>query len=230
MIKVNGLLKKYGKRIALNDFSFEIKRGKVIGILGPNGSGKTTLLEIMSGVLDFEKGEIKINEKDLGVYTKSIVSFLPSDNQFFIWMKVKDAVNFYENFYSDFNKRKAFDLLDNLKIDINKRINTFSKGYSQIIRLILTISRDAKVYIMDEPFEGIDIINKDKLYEILNENFEENKTYIISTHQINDIEKLIDYVVFIKNGKNVLENDCDDLRLEYGKSLENISREVFENF
>ena len=227
LIDVKNLYKSYGRKNVLHDFSIELGRGKIIGLLGPNGSGKTTLLKILAGILSKNGGEISIDGHDIGIESKKIVSYLPERTYFSPSMKVKGTIDFFEDFYADFRRETAEDLLAKLDIDLNSKIKHLSKGTREKVQLVLVMSREASVYLLDEPMGGVDPAARDYILKTILTNYSENSSVIISTHLISDVEKVLDEVIFIKNGSMVLHESVDDIRQKNKMSVDELFREVF---
>ena len=227
LIDVKNLYKSYGRKNVLHDFSIELGRGKIIGLLGPNGSGKTTLLKILAGILSKNGGEISIDGHDIGIESKKIVSYLPERTYFSPSMKVKETIDFFEDFYADFRRETAEDLLAKLDIDLNSKIKQLSKGTREKVQLVLVMSREASVYLLDEPMGGVDPAARDYILKTILTNYSENSSVIISTHLISDVEKVLDEVIFIKNGSMVLHESVDDIRQKNKMSVDELFREVF---
>ena len=227
LIDVKNLYKSYGRKNVLHDFSIELGRGKIIGLLGPNGSGKTTLLKILAGILSKNGGQISIDGHDIGIESKKIVSYLPERTYFSPSMKVKETIDFFEDFYADFRRETAEDLLAKLDIDLNSKIKHLSKGTREKVQLVLVMSREASVYLLDEPMGGVDPAARDYILKTILTNYSENSSVIISTHLISDVEKVLDEVIFIKNGSMVLHESVDDIRQKNKMSVDELFREVF---
>ncbi|MDP4179264.1 MAG: ABC transporter ATP-binding protein [Bacillota bacterium] len=227
IVKANNLTKIYSKKKVLNGINLEVKKGKILGFLGPNGAGKTTFLKLASGLLRPTSGELLIDDHVPGLYTKSIVSYLPDVNFLFKWMKIKDAVRFFKDFFQDFDTEKAEKMLEFMKLNENDKVTTLSKGAVEKLNLSLVLSRKAKLYILDEPLSGVDPVAREKIIDAIIENFNEESAMIISTHLVNDVERLFDEAAFINNGQIVLQGNTDDLRIQKGKSIDAIFREVF---
>lgn len=227
LIECKNLCKNYGGKAALNNVSFELDRGKIVGLLGPNGSGKTTLIKILSGLLTASDGEVTISEKPIGIETKKIVSYLPERTYLSEWMSVKQTVNFFKDFYEDFSEETAYDMIKKLDIDPSERLRTMSKGTREKVQLILVMSRNAELYLLDEPIGGVDPAARDYILKTIISNYKENASVIISTHLISDIEHILDEVIFIKYGNLTLHKTVDEIREEQGKSVDALFREVF---
>lgn len=228
IIEINDLSKYYGKKKALDNISINLEKGKIIGILGPNGSGKTTLIKIMVGILRQTKGNVLVDGKNIGVYSKSIVSYLPDRNFLYKWMKIQDAINFYKDFYDDFDENKAYELLGFMKLEKNMKINALSKGMHEKLNLTLVLSRKAKVYILDEPIGGVDPVAREQILNAIIDNYNEESTMIITTHLVRDMENILDDVVFIQEGRIILQGNAEKLREEKSMQIDDLYREIFE--
>lgn len=222
------LKKFYGNHCALKGINLKIAKGKIVGLLGPNGSGKTTLIKLANGLLTPTEGEIKIDGMQPGVETKKIVSYLPDRTYLNSWMKVKDLIDFFDDMYENFNREKAFSMLQKLGIELDLRLKTLSKGTKEKVQLILVMSRDADLYILDEPIAGVDPAARDYVLNTIINNYNTNGTILIATHLIADIERILDDVIFIDKGEIVLESSVDDIREEKGQSVDGLFREVFK--
>lgn len=228
LVKVNNLTKIYEKKkIALDHMNLTIPRGKIIGLLGPNGSGKTTLIKLINGLLVATEGEVLINGNKPGPETKSCVSYLPERTYFQENMQVKELIRFFSDFYADFREERARQMLENLNISENARLKTMSKGTKEKVQLIMVMSRDAQLYILDEPIAGVDPAARDYILRTIITNYNENATVLISTHLISDIEKILDEVIFIRDGRLVLQDTVENIRECRGKSVDSYFREVF---
>lgn len=228
IFECKNLTKKFGAKTALNNVSLSVGRGKIIGLLGPNGSGKTTMIKIANGLLTPTSGEILIDEKNINCETKKIVSYLPDKNYLNDWMTIKELVEMFEAFYEDFNCEKAYKMIENLNIDKNEKLKTLSKGNKEKVQLILVMSRKAELYFLDEPIGGVDPATREYILDSIIKNYSQNATVIISTHLISDIEKILDEVIFIKNGEIILHENVDDIREREEKSVDELFREVFK--
>lgn len=227
LVEIKDLSKSYFNKKALNNVNFNIEEGKVVGILGPNGSGKTTLIKILVGLLRQSKGEVKIDGQDIGIYTKSIVSYLPDRNFLYKWMKIKDAKEFYQDFYKDFNDKTFDELLDFMKLDQDMKIESLSKGMQEKLNLSLVLSREAKLYVLDEPIAGVDPVARDQILDAIINNYRQESSMLITTHLVRDMENLFDGLVFLKEGEIVLEGNAEALREEKGKQVDDIYKEIF---
>ena len=227
ILECRNLVKSYGNKVALEGIDLSMKRGRIVGLLGPNGSGKSTLIKLANGLLTPTSGELLINGNKPGVETKKIVSYLPERTYLADWMKVSDIINFFKDFYEDFNAEKAYDMLSKLNINANDKLKTMSKGTKEKVQLILVMSREAELYFLDEPIAGVDPAARDYILNTIISNYNENATVVISTHLISDIEQILDDVIFISYGKIYLSKSVDEIREEEGKSVDALFREVF---
>ncbi|AJA49800.1 ABC transporter ATP-binding protein [Clostridium pasteurianum DSM 525 = ATCC 6013] len=228
ILKASDLTKSYFRKRGLNNFNLEIPLGRIVGLLGPNGSGKTTFIKIAAGILRHTSGEIKIDGQNPGVYTKSVVAYLPDVNFLYKWMKIKHAVKFYKDMFKDFDENKCKELLIFMDLDENDKVTTLSKGMLEKLNLSLTLARKAKLYILDEPLGGVDPTAREKILNAILDNCREDSSMIVTTHLVNDIERLFDDVAFISEGKIVLQGNAEELRIEKGKSIDELYREVFK--
>lgn len=227
ILECRGLTKKYGNFSALSDLTLTLERGQIAGLLGPNGSGKTTLIKLINGLLVPSGGELKVNGCTPGVETKKIISYLPDQDCLASQLRVKDALRLYSDFYKDFSMERAVNMLDTLEIDRSSRLGALSKGTKEKVQLILVMSRDAQLYVLDEPIGGVDPAARDYILRTILTNYNENATIFISTHLISDIENVLDRVLFLKAGCLVLNESVDEIRTKYGKSVDALFREVF---
>lgn len=228
IIECRSLRKNFPGVIALDSIDLEIGRGKIIGLLGPNGSGKTTLIKLLNGLIKPTDGSIRIDGEEPGVYTKSIVSYLPDKTYFADWMTVNDIFNMFEDFYADFNRAKAENMCASLNIQPQDRIKTMSKGTKEKVQLILVMSRSAELYLLDEPIAGVDPAAREYILSTIINNYNEDGTVIISTHLISDIERILDEVVFISSGKILMHDAVDNIKEREGKSIDDVFRDMFK--
>ena len=222
------LSKYFYQKKALEKVDINIEKGKIYGILGPNGGGKSTLLKLAAGLLKPSGGEITIDNKNPGVYTKSIVSYLPETNYFYKWMRIKDALNFFNDLYVDFDMENAGKSIEFMKLEEKEKITSLSKGMLGRLKLSLALSRNAKLYLLDEPLNGIDPVSREKIITSILDVFNKKSTIIICSHLIYYIEKLLDYIFFISEGQIILEGEAEDLRNERGISIDKLYQEVFQ--
>ncbi|ACL20575.1 ABC-2 type transport system ATP-binding protein [Desulfitobacterium sp. LBE] len=228
ILECKGLTKKYGTKVALNTINLTLERGQIVGLLGPNGSGKSTLIKLANELLTPSGGEILIDGQKPGIGTKKIISYLPEKTYLNDWMKVHEIIEFFQDFYEDFKPEKAFEMLKNLNINPHDRLKTMSKGTKEKVQLILVMSREADLYLLDEPIGGVDPAARDYILKTILSNYNEKGTVLISTHLISEIENILDYVVFINQGQVVLTSTVDEIRSEKGKSVDALFREVFK--
>ncbi|MCS4487671.1 ABC transporter ATP-binding protein [Streptococcus sciuri] len=228
ILQVHRITKNYGKQTALEDVTLNLPSGKIIGLLGPNGSGKTTLIKLINGLLKPTRGELVIDGYKPSVATKKIVSYLPDTTYLNDNMKIKNIFAYFEDFYEDFDLERAERLCKDLGLDLNERLRNLSKGNKEKVQLIVVMSRNAKLYVLDEPIGGVDPAARDYILKTIINNYSEDASVIISTHLIADIESILDEVIFLKNGHIVLNGNADDLREEYGKSIDRIFRDTFK--
>lgn len=227
LLTCTGLTKQYGSKAALDNLNLTLPRGRIIGLLGPNGSGKTTLIKLINGLLAPTAGQLYINGNEPGPDTKKVVSYLPERTYFNSWMKVNDILDFFCDFYADFRRNRAEDMLQRLGIDPTARLSTISKGTKEKVQLIMVMSRDADLYCLDEPIGGVDPAARDYILQTIISNYNENASVLISTHLISDIENVLDDVIFIQNGHIRLHTSVDAIREQEGKSVDTLFREVF---
>lgn len=228
ILQTNGICKKYGRLAALNDVSVTLTSGKIVGLLGPNGSGKTTLIKILNGLLTPTSGNAQICGKDIGRETKAIVSYLPDCLCIPEWMKISEIVTMYADFYDDFNIEKAYRMLSNLGLKPEQRFKQLSKGNKEKVQLVIVMSREARLYLLDEPMGGVDPATRDYILNTIISNYSENSTVVISTHLISDIEQVLDEVIFIDHGEIVMQDSVDNIREREQKSVDALFREVFK--
>lgn len=227
ILECQGLTKYFGAKHALENITLSLPRGKIIGLLGPNGSGKSTLIKLTEGLLSPTKGDLRIAGMPVGVDTKKIVAYLPERTYLNNWMNVEQILDFFGDFYENFNREKACDMLQRLHINSRDRLKTMSKGTKEKVQLILVMSREADLYLLDEPIGGVDPAARDYILNTIITNYNTNGTILISTHLITDIEQILDEVVMINQGSLVLHKSVDDIRAEEGKSVDALFREVF---
>ncbi|MDY0948476.1 ABC transporter ATP-binding protein [Bacillus thuringiensis] len=228
LLKVENLWKRYNLKTVLQGLSVTISEGKIIGLVGDNGSGKTTLLKMIAGLRYPSKGTVTIEGQKVGIETKKTVSFMPDSPVFDEWMTIKDAVVFYRDFYSDFDFHQAMDLIAEFKMPLEEHIVALSKGGVEKLQLILTFSRKAKLYILDEPLGGIDLVSRKHVLDLILKFYREDCTILISTHLIEEIENIFDEVIFLKDGTIILHENVEEIRFHHGKAVHELFREVFE--
>ena len=228
LLECKNLCKSYDEKQVLKDVNLKIPKGKIIGLLGKNGTGKTTLIKLINDLLTPTSGEILINGKKPGVESKKIISYLPEKTYIDREMKVKDAIKYFQEFYDNFDSEKAKKLLKDLDLDVNSKISKMSKGMQEKLQLILVMSRNAELYILDEPLGGVDPATRDYILDTILSNFSEGASVIISTHLIADIERILDEVIFIDKGQIIVTSSADELRNKENASIDEIFRRYFK--
>ena len=227
LLKCRGLSKNYGRHPALRELNFTLPRGRIVGLLGPNGSGKTTLLKLACGLIKPSAGQLYINGSAPGVASKKAVAYLPEKSYLNDWMRVRDIVKLFQDFYADFQPERARAMLSNLGIREDARLKTLSKGTQEKVQLIMVMSRNAELYLLDEPIGGVDPAAREYIINTIIGNYREDATVLISTHIITDIETVLDEVIFLDRGSIALQSSVDALREQSGKSVDQMFREVF---
>ena len=227
VLETKSLKKDYVGKIALSGIDLCLPSGKIIGLLGSNGSGKTTLLKLAAGLLAPTSGEIRVCGMEIGVETKRVVSFLPERTYLNDWMRVIDIMEFFDDFYEDFDREAARSMLSHLGVDERARLKTLSKGTKEKVQLVLVMSRHAKLYLLDEPIAGVDPVAREYILNTIVANYNPEASVIISTHLIADVEKVLDSFLFIRDGRIIMQSDVDKAKEEYGKSVDEIFREVY---
>ena len=227
LYQVSALTKFYGAKAALNNVTFGVEPGRLVGLLGPNGSGKTTLLKISAGLLQATTGQVLIDGQEPGPYTKAVTAFLPDRMALPTEYRVQDAVAFYRDFFSDFDTAKVHAMLADLKLEPDQRIGAMSKGTQEKLQLCLTMGRQARLYLLDEPLGGVDPAAREYILRTILCNYNEDAAVVISTHLIEDVETALDEVLLLKDGALLAHQNVDELREESGKSLDEYFREAF---
>ena len=228
LLEVKNLNKSFDNKKVLKDINFSISKGKIVGLLGKNGVGKTTLIKLINDLLTPTSGEILVKGNKIGVETKKVISYLPERTYLNKQMKVCEVISFFEDFYEEFDSKKAKKLLKDLDLDINQKLTKMSKGMQEKVQLVLVMSRKADLYVLDEPLGGVDPATRDYILDTILSNFDEDSSVIISTHLISDIEKILDEVIFIDKGEIVLQSDADKLRNKEKSSIDEIFRRMFK--
>ena len=229
MINCVNLQKSYMSKKALKDINLKFQEGKIYGILGPNGSGKTTLMKIIADLHKQSAGDITICGEKPSHKTRAYVAYMPTENFVYGWMRVKDALSFYKDMYEDFDVTRATELLKFMELDMNQKVASLSTGQRARLKITLVISRRARVYMLDEPLNGLDPISRTKIKECIIDQFNAEGVMLISTHLVNEIEQILDEVIFLDHGSVILQGETEAMRIQKGKSLEDIYREVYGN-
>lgn len=227
MMKCEGLTKRYGGLLALDHVDLTLESGRIVGLLGPNGSGKTTMIKLANGLLVPTEGRIFLDGNEPGVESKRIVSYLPDASYLPDWMNVGGLLEMFQDFYEDFNIAKAKEMVEQLNLSLYSRLKSLSKGNKEKVQLILAMSRQAKIYFLDEPIGGVDPAARDFILNTIIRNYSEDATVVLSTHLISDIERVLDEVVFLNRGRLVFHRSVDEIRETEGKSVDQLFREVF---
>ena len=228
LLEIKNLSKAYDSKVVLDNINLKIPSGKIIGLLGKNGAGKTTLIKLINDLLTPTSGEILVNGNKIGVESKKVIAFLPERTYLNKQMRVSEVIAYFKDFYDNFDEEKAIKLLGHLDLDINQKLSKMSKGMQEKVQLVLVMSREADLYILDEPLGGVDPASRDYILDTILSNFSENASVIISTHLISDIEKILDEVIFIDKGKIILQSDADKLRKKEKSSIDEIFRRMFK--
>ena len=228
LLEIKNLNKKYDKKYVLKDVDLKVTSGKIIGLLGKNGAGKTTLIKLINDLLTPTSGKIFVKGNNIGVESKKVISYLPERTYLNKQMKVSEVIDYFKDFYENFDDNKAKKLLKDLDLDINQNLSKMSKGMQEKVQLVLVMSRKADLYILDEPLGGVDPATRDYILDTILSNFNENASVIISTHLISDIERILDEVIFIDKGKIVLQSDTDKLITKENASIDEIFRRMFK--
>ncbi len=228
ILSVEGVSKAYGSTKALDAISLELSGGRIVGLLGPNGSGKTTLIKLVAGLLTPDAGRLLVDGHEIGVESKALVSYLPDCVYFDPSQRIRSLLDYFEDFYADFDRPRAEGMLRSLDIKLNSRFKSLSKGAREKVQLALVMSRRAKLYLLDEPIAGVDPAARDFILNTIIQNYDPSATILISTHLIADVEKVLDDFLFLQGGQVVRQGSVEDARAESGKSLDEIFREVFQ--
>lgn len=228
LVEVSALYKKYEGRAALDQISFAIPEGRIVGLLGPNGAGKTTLIKILAGLINDYRGQVLIDGHRPGPYTKALVSYLPDRTYLSGWMKVGDTLEMFADFYADFDADKAKELLRRLNIGLNLKVTKLSKGTYEKVQLVLVMSRSARLYVLDEPLGGVDPASRDLILDTIIRNYSERSSVLLSTQLIHDVERVFDNILVLNQGKIIIDDEVDRVRAQHGRSVDELFREVFK--
>lgn len=228
LVECRALTKVYEHKTVLNHVNLKIPRGKIVGLLGRNGAGKSTLIKSINDLVTPTSGEILVDGQPIGIASKQLISYLPERTYLDKSLTIQQALNYFAEFYDNFNLQKAEALVADLSLDLGAKISKMSKGMQEKLQLILVMSRDVELYILDEPLGGIDPATRDYILDTILSNFSEGASVLISTHLIADIERILDEVIFIDDGKILLTADADQLRAKHGTSIDEIFRQTFK--
>ncbi|MCL2854491.1 MAG: ABC transporter ATP-binding protein [Defluviitaleaceae bacterium] len=229
ILEINNLNKSYGNFVAVKNMSFDVEKGKIVGLLGPNGSGKTTMIKTIMGLMSDYTGSVTIAGNPPGSAANKHIAYLPDQPHVPRWLTVNQAINFFADFYEDFDAKRAADMLDKMRIPRDKKLKALSRGMQEKVNLSMVMSRRAKLYILDEPIGAVDPASREFIIDTILKNFNEEGSILISTHIIADIEPVLDRALFIREGELILNDDADKIREEKGQSLDQLFREVFKN-
>lgn len=228
MLECRNLVKKYMTKTAVSGIDLKIEHGKVYALLGPNGSGKTTLMKMAAGLVKPTSGDISYHGITIGIESKSKIAYMSTEPFFYSYMTVEDVGTYYNDFFDDFNSKRYQELLERLEVDPKDKAKNLSSGLAAKLKLAATLSREAELYLLDEPLNGIDIITRDKIIRTILETAKEDITIVISSHLVDELEKIIDHAIFIKEGRLELIGEAETLREEKGKSIVEIYKEIYE--
>lgn len=227
LLEIKNLTKRYGQNVVLDNINLTLESGKIVGLLGPNGCGKTTLMKVLTGLIRDYTGSVIIDGQEPGVYSKSIISYLPDKEYFSGNKRPVDMFQMFEDFYEDFNRDKAMAMLQEFDLNPMQKVKTMSLGMQEKLQIALVMARNAKIYLLDEPLGGIDPLSRDKILNTILRNYSENALVVISTHLIHDVETIFDSVLMIKRGQLIVNKQVDEIREETGKSVEEFFKEAF---
>ncbi len=226
-IQIENLTMSYGNKVVLSDLSLAIEPGHIVGLLGPNGTGKTTLMKILAGLTSKYQGSVLINGLKPGIETKSLVAYLPDRNYLAHWVRPVDAIRYFKDFFADFDEKRAIEMIRQFRIDEKSAIRDMSKGMQDKLQIALTLSRDAKIYLLDEPLASVDPVTRNVILDVTLRQYREDAVMLFATHMINEIERVFDRVIFLGDGHIKLYDDVELIREKYGKSVEELFEEVF---
>ena len=227
MLKCENLVKKYINTTAVADISTCIEPGKIYALLGPNGSGKTTFMKMVAGLIKPTSGRITFEEQPIGIYSKAHIAYMPTENFFYSYMTCRDAGNYYKDFFADFDENKYYFLLQQMDLNPEQKISKMSSGMVAKAKLAITLARNSRVIMLDEPLNGIDIIAREKVINTVIENAGADKAIIMSSHLVDELEKIIDYAIFIRKGEVVMQGDAEELRTARGMSIVDMYKQIY---
>ncbi len=227
MLKCENIVKKYMLTTAVDGISLNLEPGNIYALLGPNGSGKTTLMKMIAGLVKPSSGEIKFEGQDIGVYSKANVAYMPTEGYFYPYMTCEDIGNYYSDFFEDFSIEKYNKLLNEMELNVKAKASKLSSGMMAKLKLAANLSRDAKLTMLDEPLNGIDIIARDTVINTIIDSFSPDKIFVLSSHLVDELERIIDSAIFIKHGKLVLSGSAEELRQTHSKSIVDLYKEIY---
>ncbi len=227
MLESKDLQKRYNGKPAVDGLTVKLDQGKIYGVLGPNGSGKSTWMKMMGGLIVPEAGSILLNDEPVGIETKKKIAYMPTEPFFYSYMKIEDVGNYYGDFFEDFDRQCYETLIEKLGLTMKMKVRELSSGMAAKLKIAATISRRAEVYLLDEPFNGIDLLARDEIVDMILDRVGDDNTLVISSHMVEELEKIVDTVLFLREGKLVLEGNVDDIRGKYGKSVADMYREIY---
>ena len=228
MLQCQNVMKKYGGKAAVSNITTNIVPGKIYALLGSNGSGKTTFMKMVAGLVKPTSGVITYEGQPIGVESKKHIAYMPTESFYYSYMSCKDAGNFYKDFYEDFDENKYYQLLNEMNLDPELKVSKMSSGMTAKAKLALTLARDSKIIMLDEPLNGIDIIAREKVIDTVLKNASPDNAIIMSSHLVDELEKVIDYAIFIRQGEVVIQGDAEELRMQHGKSIVDMYKEIYK--
>lgn len=228
MLDSINIVKRYGSRTAVNELTMTIEEGHIYGLLGPNGSGKSTWMKIAAGLVVPDRGQITLDGVKIGVSTKKRIAYMPTEPFFYSYMKIKDVGKYYRDFFDDFDQERFAQLIQRMELDSGMKIKSLSSGMMAKLKIAATLSRHAQVYLLDEPLNGIDLLARDEIVRTILECTDDRSALVISSHLVEELEKIIDSVIFLKEGHLVLTGDVEGIRQERGESIVDLYREIYQ--
>ena len=230
MLQCQNVMKKYGGKAAVANITTNIVPGKIYALLGSNGSGKTTFMKMVAGLVKPTSGTITFAGMPIGAETKKHIAYMPTEGFYYNYMSCKDAGNFYKDFFEDFDENKYYQLLQEMNLDPDMKVSKMSSGMTAKAKLALTLSRNSSIIMLDEPLNGIDIIAREKVIETVLQNASPNNAIIMSSHLVDELEKIIDYAIFVRQGEVVMQGDAEELRTRYEKSIVDMYKEIYKYY
>lgn len=228
MLDSVNVVKRYGSKNAVNDLTMAIEEGHIYGLLGPNGSGKSTWMKMAAGLVMPDRGQITLNGITIGAETKKYIAYMPTEPFFYNYMKIKDVAHYYKDFFEDFDESRFQSLLEKMELEMNMKVRSLSSGMMAKLKIAVTLSRHAQVYLLDEPLNGIDLLARDEIVRTILECVDEHSALVVSSHLVEELERIIDAVIFLKNGQIVLNGDVEGIRQERGESIVDLYREIYQ--